>query len=216
MTYPVIQVYLSAIYGHVPAEMVQCIAAFMNCCYIVRRNAITSSDIQRFRVHLHDFHRLREIFITTGVRKDTSLPRQHSLMHYPDGVELFSSPNGTCSSLTEAKHIKAVKDPWRRSNQNQPLPQMLRTISRIEKLTALQRVFKQRGMLVGTVVDYTAACVAGMRPPILPWKGSTTDDNDDTTDNDDEDTGPVPGPHTTADVLLAATQRESNHAQPGG
>ena len=134
-------------------------------------------------------------------------------MHYPDGIELFGSPNGTCSSLTEAKHIKAVKDPWRRSNRNQPLQQMLTTISRVEKLTALQRVFKQRGMLVGTIVDYTTACATGVRPPILPWKGTTDDDNDnDTSNNDSEDAGPVSGSHSTADVSLAATQRESKHA----
>ena len=86
---------------------------------------------------------------------------------------------------------------------------MLRTISQVEKLTALQRIFKQRGMLVGTVADYTAACVAGMRPPILPWKGFTADGDDDASNSDNEDAAPVPGPCTTADVSLAATQCES-------
>ena len=63
---------------------------------------------------------------------------------------LFGSPNGLCSSITEAKHIKAVKEPWRRSNRNNPLPQMLQTITRMEKMAALRVVYSKLGMLDGS------------------------------------------------------------------
>lgn len=199
--------YIAAIHGHVPSEMVRCLSAFMNCCYIVRRDAITSTDISRFREHLNDFHKLREIFVTSGVRKDVSLPRQHSLMHYADGIELFGSPPGTCTSQTEAKHIKAVKEPWRRSNRKQPMPQMLRTITRMDKLTALRRVFKKRGLLVGTVAEYTAACFDGNPPPIFPWTGLAAED-DDEEGSDVDDVGAVSGPRRDTDIQLAVTQRK--------
>src|SRR5436190_24087350 len=97
--------------------MVQCIAAFMECCYIARRNAITSSDLETFEQHLARFQDLRNIFVETGVRKSLSLPRQHALSHYVRKIELFGSPNGICSSITESMHIRAVKEPWRRSNR---------------------------------------------------------------------------------------------------
>ncbi|KAF8240028.1 hypothetical protein L208DRAFT_995607, partial [Tricholoma matsutake] len=82
------------------------------------------------------FHQSHQVFITTGVQKDISLPRQHALIHYPNGIELFGSPNGTCSSQTEAKHIKVVilvKETWQRSNHNKPLHQMIQTISQMDK-----------------------------------------------------------------------------------
>jgi hypothetical protein len=123
--------------------MVQCLSAFMNCCYIVWRNAITTSDITSFRHYLAEFHQLRQIFITTGIWDDISLPRQHTLMHYPNAIERFGSPNGTCTSQTEAKHIKAVKEPWRQSNCNKPLPQMILMVTCLDKLVALRRVFRQ-------------------------------------------------------------------------
>ena len=63
---------------------------------------------------------------------------------------LFGSPNGLCSSITEAKHIKAVKEPWRRSNRNNPLPQMLQTITQMEKMAALRVVYSKLGMLDGS------------------------------------------------------------------
>jgi len=63
-------------------------------------------------------------------------------------IQLFGSPNGLCSSITESKHIKAVKEPWRRSNRYKALKQMLRTILRTEKLAALhQRVTTMMAMM---------------------------------------------------------------------
>ncbi|KAG2034077.1 hypothetical protein BDR03DRAFT_820703, partial [Suillus americanus] len=51
--------------------------------------------------------------------------RQHSLCHYHYLVQQFGAPNGLCSSLTESKHHKAVKEPWRRSSGYLPLGQIL-------------------------------------------------------------------------------------------
>ncbi len=92
------QIYIAAICGHVPQDMVQCLSVFMNYCYIVCCNAITTSNITHFQHHLADFHQFWQIFITTGARKDFSLPCQHALMHYPNAIELWGSPNGTCTS----------------------------------------------------------------------------------------------------------------------
>ncbi|KAH9975649.1 hypothetical protein BJV74DRAFT_862382 [Russula compacta] len=45
----------------------------------------------------------------------------HSLEHYRRNIQLFGAPNGLCSSITESKHIKAVKEPWRRSSHFEAL-----------------------------------------------------------------------------------------------
>ncbi|KIJ16060.1 hypothetical protein PAXINDRAFT_76254, partial [Paxillus involutus ATCC 200175] len=42
----------------------------------------------------------------------------------------FGAPNGLCPSITESKHITAVKKPWRRSNKHNALGQILRTNQR--------------------------------------------------------------------------------------
>ncbi|KAL0058104.1 hypothetical protein AAF712_015232 [Marasmius tenuissimus] len=70
---------------------------------------------------------------------------------------MFGSPNGLCSSITESKHIKAVKEPWRRSSRHKALPQMLKTISRLEKMNAIQQKFRKRGWLVGSTSWFTNA-----------------------------------------------------------
>jgi hypothetical protein len=133
------------------------------------------------------------------------------LMHYPNAIELWGSPNGTCTSQTEAKHIPAVKKPWRRSGRHNPLPQMVRTLTRLDKLRALRRVFKQRGMLVGTVAEYMAYQFAGTLPPIRPASGASVDaiDSLDNDHDDRNDAEPVSSPKSETEIWLAARHRTS-------
>jgi hypothetical protein len=65
---------------------------------------------------------------------DVSLPLQYALVHYIRFIRLYGSPNGLCSSIT---HIKAVKEPWRRSSRFNALSQMLVT-QRLDRIATLK------------------------------------------------------------------------------
>lgn len=133
-----------------PPQIVCALSAFLNFCYLVRRDTINEATLDAIDDALTRFHRDRVIFEESGVWPNGfSLPRQHSAIHYRRLIELFGVPNGLCSSITEAKHIKAVKEPWRRSSHNEPLGQMLLTNQRLDKLTAAHIDFTDRGMLEG-------------------------------------------------------------------
>jgi hypothetical protein len=98
--------------------MIQAIRAFLEFCYIVRRDIVDTKSLDNLEDALGRFHTHRKIFQECGIRADGfNLPRQHSLMHYHHLIREFGAPNGLCSSITESKHIKAVKEPWRRSNR---------------------------------------------------------------------------------------------------
>ncbi|KAI0283466.1 hypothetical protein BC826DRAFT_1093834 [Russula brevipes] len=139
-------VFLPAIVGHVPSEWfgIKCFHGILLSC---RHSEIDEDTLAAIQDAVGRFHQERQIFIEAGIREDFSLPRQHSLTHYQDLILLFGAPNGLCSSITESKHIKAVKEPWRRSSRNQPLGQMLLTNQRLDKLAASRVNFQARGML---------------------------------------------------------------------
>jgi len=104
---------LPAIEGYVPQDMVQALRAFLECCYIVRRNILDTNSLRELEDALERYHTYRKIFEDCGVRTEGfNLPRQHSLNHYLQLIRAFGAPNGLCSSITESKHIKAVKEPW--------------------------------------------------------------------------------------------------------
>ncbi|KAH8106722.1 hypothetical protein BXZ70DRAFT_1069328 [Cristinia sonorae] len=149
------KVYIPAIKGLVPDEMVRTFSSFLEFCYLVRRSVITATTLTQIEDALATFHQHRKIFVETGVRPDgfASLMRQHALDHYPRHIRQFGAPNGLCSSITESKHIKAVKEPWRRSNRFEALGQMLLTNQRLDKLAAARSDFEARGMLAGSLLN---------------------------------------------------------------
>jgi hypothetical protein len=224
------QVYIAAIAGHVPSKMVQCMSTFMDLCYIFRRSVITNTALKTAEALLERFHELRLIFVTEGSHSSISLPSQHALPHYLTSIPLFGSPNGLCSSITESKHIKAVrpvKEPWRRSSRFKALVQMLRSIIRLEKLAALRRRFLQEGMLIGSTAAHFAR-LGGQ----LEGDGSASDGDDEgmVWSNEDglgvngdmtpsqeteetrrqgvegiDDAGPESGPQSLSSITIAAT-----------
>jgi hypothetical protein len=168
--------------------MVRCFAAFLEFCYLVRRDSITESTLEAIKLALARFRTERAIFEESGVRFDFNLPRQHSLEHYRRNIQLFGAPNGLCSSITESKHIKAVKEPWRRSSHFEALGQMLITNQRIDKLSASWVDFASRGLLFDL-------------PPFDPNVAPSFLD---------PDALPVPGPRVYNVVTLAITRGSHN------
>jgi hypothetical protein len=110
--------------------------------------------MEQMKDALERFQENVEAFVEAGVRQENSTPpRQHSMMHYIKAIRLFGAPNGLCTSITESKHIKAIKEPWRRSNRYNALGQMLQTNQRLDKLAASRVDFAERGMLNGTCLS---------------------------------------------------------------
>lgn len=187
-------------------------STFMDACYIARRNAISEPALARFQDCVTKFHHLRNSFIALGVRSSISLPRQHALAHYHNSIRLFGSPNGICSSITESKHIKAVKEPWRRSSQFNALKQMLRTLERLSKMSTLRQIFSDHGMMNGSTSSYTANTQAQAVTINNHTSGLDTKPNLDDNEDNDDDEGAAPGSQPTpgesfSDVKLASKTR---------
>ncbi|KAJ6575917.1 hypothetical protein B0H10DRAFT_1831888, partial [Mycena sp. CBHHK59/15] len=87
------QVYLPTIEGHVPAQMLCAFSTFLDFCYLVCQNVVKQHSLPSM-LHLLNI-----------TKSDRSL------------LNLFGAPNGLCSSITESKHITAVKEPWQRSSR---------------------------------------------------------------------------------------------------
>jgi hypothetical protein len=170
--------------------MVLTFTTFIEFCYLVRREVLDDGDIDKLNALLAKFTLEREIFRTVGVRDNFNLPRQHSLVHYPLLIREFGAPNGLCSSIMESKHIKAVKEPWRRSNKFNALSQMVLTNQRLDKLAAARVEFQVHGMLDHATVN--------VDPP----------SNTPATSADIEDNGGLDGLDILADVQLARIPSE--------
>ncbi|KAG1802552.1 uncharacterized protein BJ212DRAFT_1449973 [Suillus subaureus] len=157
------KVYLPAISGHVPQDVVRAFSAFLNFCYI--------DDLTQLQDALSCFHQYHEIFKTTGVVHNFSYPCQHSLKHYSLMIRLYGAPNGLCLSITESKHIKAVKEPWHCSNRYKALGQMLLTNQHLNKIASACR-----------------SCMSNALQALRESNGELQDNSEDEDDEDADDT----------------------------
>jgi hypothetical protein len=134
------------------------------------------------------------VFRESGVRPSGFLLlRQHALFHYRRLIEDFGAPGGLCSSITELRHITAVKKPWRRSNRYEALGQMLRVNQRLDKLSAMHGDFTARGMLLRGYASKQNISLF-LKPSAVGLGGEGEEDEED---------GPVEGDDVLAHVILA-------------
>jgi hypothetical protein len=93
-----VQVWVSAIEGFVPQDVIRCFNAYLDFCYIARASTFTKSTLDHLDDALKRFHEHRQVFQRIGVRDPTllgfSLPRQHAMTHYRQHIENFGAPNG--------------------------------------------------------------------------------------------------------------------------
>ncbi|KAI6102381.1 hypothetical protein EDD16DRAFT_1696647 [Pisolithus croceorrhizus] len=95
------KVYLPAIAGYVPNEMLQALSAFIDFCYIVHQSSLGEADLEALDKALQCFETHCSIF------------------------ELFGAPNGLSTSIVESKYIHAVQRPYQQSNKNEEMAQVL-------------------------------------------------------------------------------------------
>ncbi|KAH9923725.1 uncharacterized protein BXZ73DRAFT_91410 [Epithele typhae] len=148
------KVLLPALVGLVPDDVVECVRVFLDFAYLARLSVHTSETVARMEELLQEFCVLRTVFIEAGVRDDVSLPRQHGLFHFPQAIILFGALIRLSTSITESKHIEAVKRPWRASNRSDALPQVLTRLIRVSKLNALRVELGRSGLLEGEITDW--------------------------------------------------------------
>ncbi len=173
--------------------MVRAMAAFLKFCHLVWRAVLDEDDLVAIDNALARYHAERQIFQDEGIVNTFSLPRQHSMVHYRHLIQEFAAPNGLCSSITESKHIKAVKEPWRRSSRFEALRQMLIINEHLDKLAVMCVYFHVRGMLAGTWFD-----------PPLPIDRPPSEEQHQKDDEDDDGSDvDVPRRDILGEVTLA-------------
>jgi hypothetical protein len=128
--------------------MVHALSAFLDFCYLVRHSALNKTTLKEIDNAVSLFHAECVVFEEVGVwANGISMPHRHSILHYRHLTQNSGASNGLCLSITESKHIKVVKEPWRWSNHFNALGQMLLTNQQLDKLTSTHVNFVAWGML---------------------------------------------------------------------
>ncbi|KAG2362665.1 hypothetical protein BDR07DRAFT_1484501 [Suillus spraguei] len=97
-------------------------------------------------------------------------------------IQLYGAPNGLCSSITESKHVKAVKEPQPHSSRYKALGQMLLTNQCLDKIAAARSDFEARGMLRGSCMSNALLALRESNGELLDNSKDEDEDNNDADD----------------------------------
>ena len=138
------KILLGCLIGSMPAQGIEAVTAILDFIYLAQYPAHDSETLGYLKDALDRFHKNREYFIVTGVREHFNIPKFHSLLHYVEAIELFGTTDNYNTEMFERLHIDFAKHGWRASNQRDEFPQMIRWLSRQEKVTSFE--FHQKSL----------------------------------------------------------------------
>ena len=132
------KVLLGCLVGCMPLKGIAAVTALLDFIYIAQYSTHDSITLGYLQDALDRFHKNREYFITTLVRKDFNIPKFHSLLHYIESIENFGTTDNYNTEMFERLHIDFAKEGWRASNQRDEFPQMIRWLSQQEKIMSFE------------------------------------------------------------------------------
>lgn len=138
------KILLGCLVGSITTQGVLAITALLDFIYIAQYTTHDNNTLGYLRDALDRFYDNREYFIKVKARKDFNIPKFHSLLHYIESIELFGATDNYNTELFERLHIDFAKQGWRATNQRDEFPQMMRWLSRREKITELAICLEQQ------------------------------------------------------------------------
>ncbi|TFY64417.1 hypothetical protein EVJ58_g2643 [Rhodofomes roseus] len=93
---------------------------------------------------LKTFHEHKDVLVKLGIRDHLNIPKFHSLLHYVESIRLFGTTDNYNTEMFERLHIDLAKDAWRATNHRDEFPQMMRWVTRQEKMMLYEVFQKER------------------------------------------------------------------------
>ncbi|KAJ3474419.1 hypothetical protein NLI96_g12466 [Meripilus lineatus] len=129
---------LGCIVGKAPAAAIRATVALLEFFYLAQYHSHTDETLQYMTEALDKFHANKQVFIDTGARDvegdHFNFPKLHFLEHYVPLIRLFGTTDNYNTEATERLHIELVKDAYRATNHKDYVEQMIRWLSRREKV----------------------------------------------------------------------------------
>jgi hypothetical protein len=138
------KILLGCLVGCMPLKGIDAVRAILDFINIAQYPTHDSITLGYLKDALDRWHENREYFITTLVREDFNIPKFHSLLHYIESIENFGTTDNYNTEMFERLHIDFAKHGWRASNQRDEFPQMIRWLSRQEKIMSFETHLKNR------------------------------------------------------------------------
>ncbi|EPS94111.1 hypothetical protein FOMPIDRAFT_1098984, partial [Fomitopsis schrenkii] len=139
-------VLLACLVGKVSKETMITFRSLLDFIYLAQYPTHDDDTLRYLEKALQTFHANKDVLIKLGIRDDFNIPKIHSLLHYKQAIRLFGTTDNYNTEMFERLHIEFAKDAWRATNHRDEFPQMVRWITRNEKMALYEAFQKERSL----------------------------------------------------------------------
>ncbi|KAG8706037.1 hypothetical protein FRC11_008550, partial [Ceratobasidium sp. 423] len=121
-----------------PADFVHVMRALLDFAFLAEREMLTDIELAELEGALEIFHREKQVLVDLtlipGRNTFNRIPKLHMLGHYAESIRELGTPDGYSTETPEHLHILYVKNGWRKSNQRNPMPQIVDYVRWLEAI----------------------------------------------------------------------------------
>ena len=130
------RILLPCLIGKIDSRGIVACRSLLHFIYLAQYPSHDEETLGYMEAELDTWHRYRAYFIDAGVREDFNIPKFHSLQHYVDSIRWLGTTDNYNTEMFERLHIDFAKEGWRSSNKRDHFPQMVKWLSRQEKIAS--------------------------------------------------------------------------------
>lgn len=133
---------LCGLHANTPAVLTAA-RAVLDFIYLAHYPSHSTTSLVQMKTALDDFHEHKQVFLDIGAqtegRAHFNIPKIHAMQHYVPGIMDFGTCDGTNTEISERLHIDYAKLGYRASNRKDYLAQMVKWLTRRDKMAQLDR-----------------------------------------------------------------------------
>jgi hypothetical protein len=129
---------LCVIDGAVPPQFAALLRAHIDYSYIAQNAETTSTDLTEILRLIEEFHKLKDIVHNPTLRyrqtEGWRIPKLELQHHIVPSILALGCLLGLSTDISEHEHTQLIKEPFRRTNHRDFVPQMVQYLDRMERL----------------------------------------------------------------------------------
>lgn len=140
------RVLLPCLVGKISKSTLLVFRSLLDFIYLAQYSTHDDDTLKYMEDALKVFHQNKKVLVQLGIRKTLNIPKFHSLLHYAQSIRQFGTTDNYNTEMFERLHIDFAKDAWRATNHRDEFPQMIKWITRKEKMS-LYEMFQRESQL---------------------------------------------------------------------
>ncbi|KIK51244.1 hypothetical protein GYMLUDRAFT_181672, partial [Collybiopsis luxurians FD-317 M1] len=130
------RILLSCLVGKIEPRGIVACRSLLHFIQLAQYPSHDEETLSYMQQELDTWHTNRSFFILQNIRDDFNIPKYHSLLHYIESIRWLGTTDNYNTEAFEHLHIDFAKQGWRASNKRDHFPQMVKWLSRQEKVAS--------------------------------------------------------------------------------